>query len=131
MLPRHRDLTRNTLHAMTQILTLIKRWSNNRYFNAITGKGVEATVDNNDIKVVSPGYLKEKSISLPANYNTDATETVVFVLVNDKLAGYISLSDSIRPESAEAIKILHSNNIKSVLLTGDNKQVAETVAHVS
>jgi Cu2+-exporting ATPase len=97
-------------------------------FNAITGKGVEATVDNNDIKVVSPGYLKEKSISLSANYNTDATETVVFVLVNDKLAGYLSLSDSIRPESAEAIKILHSNNIKSVLLTGDNKQVAETVA---
>lgn len=97
-------------------------------FNAITGKGVEATVDNNDIKVVSPGYLKEKSISLPANYNTDATETVVFVIVNDKLAGYISLADSIRPESAEAIKTLHSNNIKSVLLTGDNKQVAETVA---
>lgn len=97
-------------------------------FNAITGKGVEATVDNNDIKVVSPGYLKEKNISLPVNYNTDATETVVFVLVNDKLAGYISLSDSIRPESAEAIKILHRNNIKSVLLTGDNKQVAETVA---
>ncbi|MBK9958916.1 MAG: copper-translocating P-type ATPase [Chitinophagaceae bacterium] len=97
-------------------------------FNAITGKGVEATVDNNDIKVVSPGYLKEKNISLPANYNTDATETVVFVLVNDKLAGYISLADSIRPESAEAIKTLHSNNIKSVLLTGDNKEVAETVA---
>lgn len=97
-------------------------------FNAITGKGVEATVDNNDIKVVSPGYLKEKSIPLPPNYNTDATETVVFVLVHDKLAGYISLADSIRPESAEAIKTLHSNNIKSVLLTGDNKQVAETVA---
>lgn len=97
-------------------------------FNAITGKGVEATVENYGIKVVSPGYLKEKNISLPANYNTDATETVVFVLVNDKLAGYISLSDSIRPESAEAIKTLHSNNIKSVLLTGDNKEVAETVA---
>lgn len=97
-------------------------------FNAITGKGVEATVDNNDIKVVSPGYLIEQSISLPANYNTDESETVVFVLVNDKLAGFISLADSIRPESAEAIKILHNNNIKSVLLTGDNKQVAETVA---
>lgn len=99
-----------------------------RNFNAITGKGVEATVENNDIKVVSPGYLREKSISLPVNYNTDATETVVFVLVNDKLAGYVSLADSIRPESAEAIKTLQSNNIKSVLLTGDNKQVAETVA---
>ncbi len=98
-------------------------------FNAITGKGVEATVNGNDIKVVSPGYLKEKNISLPANYSTDATETVVFVLVNDKLAGYISLSDSIRPESAEAIRTLHGNNIKSVLLTGDNRQVAETVAN--
>lgn len=97
-------------------------------FNAITGKGVEATINGNDIKVVSPGYLKEKNISLPANYSADATETVVFVLVNDKLAGYISLADIIRPESPEAIRTLQDNNIKSVLLTGDNRQVAETVA---
>jgi Cu2+-exporting ATPase len=97
-------------------------------FNAITGKGVEATVDKNDIKVVSPGYLKEKNIALPEAYNADATETVVFVLVNNKLAGYVALSDAIRPESAEAIRILHDDKIKSVLLTGDNKQVAETVA---
>lgn len=97
-------------------------------FNAITGKGVEATVDGNDIKVVSPGYLKEKTIALPDAYNADATETVVFVLVNNKLAGYVALSDSIRPESAEAIRILHDDKIKSVLLTGDNRQVAETVA---
>lgn len=97
-------------------------------FNAITGKGVEASVDGNDIKVVSPGYLKEKNIALPDTYNADATETVVFVLVNNKLAGYVALSDTIRPESAEAIRILHDNKIKSVLLTGDNRQVAETVA---
>lgn len=98
-------------------------------FNAITGKGVEATVDGSDIKVVSPGYLKEKNIALPGNYNADATETVVFVLINDKLAGYVALSDTLRPESSEAIQILHDNKIKSVLLTGDNKQVAETVAN--
>lgn len=97
-------------------------------FNAITGKGVEATVDGNDIKVVSPGYLKEKNIALPDTYNADATETVVFVLVNDKLAGYVALSDAIRPESAEAIQALHDDKIKSVLLTGDNRQVAETAA---
>ncbi len=97
-------------------------------FNAITGKGVEATVDGNDIKVVSPGYLKEKNIALPDTYNADATETVVFLLVNNKLAGYVALSDAIRPESAEAIRTLQSNNIKSVLLTGDNRQVAEIVA---
>lgn len=97
-------------------------------FKAITGKGVEAIVEGKQVKVVSPGYLKEKNISLPDNFTTDAAETVVFVLINDTLAGYIALSDSIRPESAEAIQTLHSNHIRSVLLTGDNKQVAESVS---
>ena len=97
-------------------------------FKAITGQGIEARVEGKEVKVVSPGYLKEKNISLPDNFNPDATETVVFVLINNQLAGYISLGDKIRPESAEAIKILHDNNIKSVLLTGDNKQVAEMVS---
>lgn len=97
-------------------------------FNAVTGKGVEAVVEGNQIKVVSPGYLKEKFIPLPGDFSSDETETIVFVLINDTLAGYISLSDTIRPESAEAISILSGENIKSVLLTGDNKQVAATVA---
>lgn len=97
-------------------------------FNAITGKGVEATVEGKQIKVVSPGYLKEKNIALPGDFKADADETVVFVIVNDKLTGYIALSDTIRPESAEAIKTLHANNIKSVLLTGDNAKVAESVS---
>ena len=97
-------------------------------FNAITGKGIEATFEGKDIKVVSPGYLSDKRIAIPDNFQADATETVVFVLVNNKLAGYISLSDQIRPESAEAIQTLHQINIKSVLLTGDNRKVAETVA---
>lgn len=97
-------------------------------FNAITGKGVEATIDNLNIKVVSPGYLKEKNITLPEDFRSDEAETIVFALVNDELVGYIALSDSIRPESKEAIRTLHENNIKSVLLTGDNKQVAESVS---
>lgn len=97
-------------------------------FTAITGKGVEATVDGNAIKVVSPGYLKENNIAEPGNFDPDAAETTVFVIVNGKLSGYISLSDIIRPESAEAIKTLKQFNIKSVLLTGDNKQVASSVA---
>jgi len=97
-------------------------------FQAITGKGVEAMVDGKNIKVVSPGFLKEKNIPLQASFSVDATETTVFVLMDDQIRGYISLSDSIRPESAEAIKTLHDMNIKSVLLTGDNQQVAASVA---
>ena len=97
-------------------------------FTAITGKGVEAIVEGRKVAVVSPGFLKENHISLPNNFNPDADETIVFVIVENTLAGYIALSDTIRPESAEAIATLHKNGIKSVLLTGDNKKVAETVS---
>jgi Cu2+-exporting ATPase len=97
-------------------------------FKAITGQGVEAVVDGKQVKIVSPGYLKEKHISLPADFNPPLAETVVFIMINDQLAGYISMGDRIRPESFEAIEILHKNKIKSVLLTGDNENVAEIVS---
>jgi Cu2+-exporting ATPase len=97
-------------------------------FKAITGQGVEAMLEGKHVKVVSPGYLKEKNIVLPEKFNVDEAETTVFVLVNDQLAEYIALSDEVRPESAEAIKTLKENGIKSILLTGDNKKVAESVS---
>ncbi len=97
-------------------------------FNAITGKGVEATVEGKKILVVSPGHLKENNIAVPESFIANDTETVVFVIINNQLAGYIALSDEIRPESAEAIKVLKQNNIKSILLTGDNDKVAKTVS---
>jgi Cu2+-exporting ATPase len=97
-------------------------------FNAITGKGVEATVEGRKILVVSPGYLKENNIAVPDGFAANDTETVVFVIINSELAGYIALSDEIRPESAEAIRTLKKNNIKSILLTGDNNKVAKSVS---
>jgi len=97
-------------------------------FNAITGKGVEAKVEGKDVKVVSPGYLKGEHISIPDGAYSSAAETVVFVLVDNKLAGYIALADEIRPESAEAIKVFKNNNIKVMMATGDNETVAKAVS---
>jgi len=97
-------------------------------FNAITGKGVEATVEGKKVLVVSPGYLKENNIAVPDGFTANDTETVVFLVVNKELAGYIALSDEIRPESADAIKTLKQNNIKPILLTGDNNKVAKSVS---
>ena len=97
-------------------------------FNAITGKGVEATVEGKKILVVSPGYLKENNIAMPDGFATNDTETVVFVIINNVLAGYVALSDEIRPESAGAIATLNKENIKSILLTGDNSKVAASVS---
>jgi len=97
-------------------------------FKAITGKGIEATVEGKKVLVVSPGYLKENKIAVPDDFKADDTETVVFVIINNELSGYIALSDEIRPESAEAIKTLKENHIKSILLTGDNSKVAKSVS---
>ncbi|HVW15254.1 MAG TPA: copper-translocating P-type ATPase [Mucilaginibacter sp.] len=97
-------------------------------FKALTGQGVEATVDRKHIKVVSRGYLDDNKIDVVQPFTMEEAETVVFVMVNDQVAGNIALSDTIRPESAEAIKTLHENNIKSVLLTGDNTKVARSVS---
>jgi Cu2+-exporting ATPase len=97
-------------------------------FKAITGKGVEAMVAGQSIKVVSPGYLKVNHIELPKDFKASTDETVVFVFSDEKPLGYIGLSDTIRPESAGAIKTLHENHIKSILLTGDNSRVAKSVS---
>ena len=97
-------------------------------FKSLTGRGVEATVEGKNILIVSPGYLKENKIVIPDDFTANGIETVVFVLIDKKLAGYIALSDEIRPESAETIKALKEENIKSILLTGDNSKVAASVS---
>lgn len=97
-------------------------------FKAITGQGVGATVAGKKILVVSPGYLKENKIALPDGFTANVTETVVFLIIDKEPAGYIALSDEIRPESADAIKTLQQENIKSILLTGDNSKVAASVS---
>jgi len=97
-------------------------------FQAITGKGVTAKVDGKDVKVVSPGYLKEKNIALPEGAFSDAAETVVFVLVNDQLVGYIALADAIRESSAAAIKNFQKEGIKVYMATGDNEIVGKAVS---
>lgn len=99
-----------------------------RNFEALTGNGVQAMIEGKEIKVVSPNYLHENKISLPDMFSVNEAETIVFILINDEVCGYIALSDEIRPESADAIRVLHGNNIKSVLLTGDNGKVAQKVS---
>ena len=97
-------------------------------FNAITGKGVEAIVDGQSIKVVSPGYLKEKNLSVPSNAFSSKAETVVFILADEVIIGFVALADAIREESAAAIKVFKQNGIKVFMATGDNEIVAKAVA---
>jgi Cu2+-exporting ATPase len=100
-------------------------------FKSITGKGAEGIIEGKDIKIVSPGYLKEKEIEFENKEITKLTgqgKTVVYVLIDNKLVGAIALADIIREESKEAIAKLKEMNIKPMMLTGDNNQVAKWVA---
>ncbi|MGE5443444.1 MAG: copper-translocating P-type ATPase [Ignavibacteriales bacterium] len=100
-------------------------------FRAITGKGAEGRVNGKDVKVVSPGYLREQNI--PVNDEridglSSQGKTVIFVIMDGKLKGAIALADIIRPESKKAISRLKEMGIRCMMLTGDNKQVANWVS---
>jgi P-type Cu2+ transporter len=97
-------------------------------FQSITGKGVSATVAGRPVVVASPGYLREKNIALPPDAASNGAETVVFVLLDGQLAGYVALADRIRDDSREAVRRLQAQGIKVYMATGDNQQVADAVA---
>ncbi|PEN11498.1 copper-translocating P-type ATPase [Longibacter salinarum] len=99
-------------------------------FEAITGKGVHATVEGAEIRVLSP-VAAETETDLPEHDAASLGEqgkTVVYVLRGDTPIGALALADVIRSESKEAIQTLHDLGIDVVMLTGDNERVANWVA---
>ena len=100
-------------------------------FKAIPGKGAQGLVNGKEIKVVSPGYLRASNIAFDKKRYDELTgqgKTVVFVLIDGHLSGAVALADIIRPESKPAINSLKEMGIKTIMLTGDNRQVAKWVA---
>jgi Cu2+-exporting ATPase len=99
-------------------------------FRAIPGKGAEGRINGEVVAVVSPSYLAESGIEPPVDVEalSGSGRTVVFVLANGSAIGAISLSDIVRPESAEAVRRLKAMGIEPIMLTGDNTAVARRVA---
>ena len=100
-------------------------------FDSITGKGIQGKVNGNSVKVVSPGFVKEQEMDYPKDEVEEISsqgKTVVFVIIDDQLAGAISLGDQIRESSKKAINALHEMGIECIMLTGDNQQTAQYVA---
>lgn len=94
------------------------------------GIGVSGIVNGKKVMAVGPNYFNNRNEPLPEKPGEidDTSETIVYVLINNKLAGFITLADAIRETSAEAIAELKEMGIKSYLLTGDNEKVASSVA---
>jgi Cd2+/Zn2+-exporting ATPase len=103
-------------------------------YEAKTGLGIKATVEGASV-VVGDKMIQDEGIKMTEKERTDlqsgtsAGYTVIPVAVNGKLAGLISIADTVRPESAKAMKTLKTVGVKkTVLITGDNNAVAEKVA---
>ncbi len=95
--------------------------------SAIKGKGIGGNVDGSAILVTSPSHARQLGIDIPSAKDEQAV-TRVFVLVEKRLIGSITLSDTVRPESHGAIKTLQSMGIACWMLTGDNEATARAVS---
>lgn len=104
------------------------------HVESLTGRGVRAVVDGRNVQVGGPALLDELDLAEP----DDLTETVshwrvgggsvLWIIVDDRVAGAVTLADEIRPESRAAVDALHDRGVKVVLITGDAQQVADGVA---
>jgi Cu+-exporting ATPase len=103
------------------------------HFRSVTGKGVMGTVDGRTVTIGTAPFLKEQSIELGpllelAEPLRKEGQTVMFLAVDGRPGGLIGVADPIKPSAYEAIDVLHREDVRIVMLTGDNRTTAEAVA---
>ena len=102
-------------------------------FRSLTGKGVSGTVDNHAVLIGNPPLFEEFSIDLrtlldQAEARRKDGQTVMFAAIDGHAAGLFGVADPIKASTAEAIRMLHEEGIRVVMITGDNRTTAEAVA---
>ena len=103
-------------------------------FRMTTGRGVYAEVCEKTVFSGNVRYLKENGVDFPDKVADDAEKylsqgcTVIYTVVNGILVGYLVLSDTLRKESSSMIAAIRSLGIEPVLLTGDHRNAAESIA---
>jgi len=103
-------------------------------FRSLTGSGVSARVDGVDVAVGGPGLLRDLALEAPADLAA-ATEpwrgdgaAVLWLVRSGGVVAAFALRDEVRPESAEAVRRLHDAGVRVAMVTGDARQVADSVA---
>ncbi|HJP92706.1 MAG TPA: heavy metal translocating P-type ATPase [Pyrinomonadaceae bacterium] len=102
-------------------------------FESSTGRGVKGTVDGRRVALGNRAMLDELQLDAGELASQAETlrsrgQTIMFVMVDDKLAGLIGVADPIKQTTADAVKQLHAEGIRIVILTGDSRTTAEAVA---
>jgi Cu2+-exporting ATPase len=103
-------------------------------FRSMTGRGVAALVEGTAFEVGGPALLRERGLEEPGEIAEEVARwrargaIVLTVLRDGRVTGALALEDEIRPESLGAIRALHAERVRVVMITGDARQVAEAVA---
>jgi len=102
-------------------------------FQAITGKGVTGIVEGRQIvlgnaKLVADLGHDTRDADATADRRREQGETVMFVLVDRRIAGLVSVADPIKETAQEAVRALHAEGLRIVMATGDNVRTAKAVA---
>ena len=103
-------------------------------FSAVPGRGVKAVMNGKNVAAGNIAFMEEIGVvqndECPAILDELAKKgsTPMLFAVDGKLAGVIAVADRIKPTSADAISKLHSMNVKTMMLTGDNRLTAEAIA---
>ncbi len=102
-------------------------------FKASRGLGMSATVDGRQVLAGKPGWFLEMGLdfgSLEQKISSlqNQGKTVVVIAAENRIAGLVAVADRVKPESKDAIESLHKQNIKVVMLTGDNSRTAQAIA---
>ena len=98
------------------------------------GLGISAKLNDEDYKLGSSRYMANHKIAIPKHVKDmvskkhDEGKTVLYLAKGKKILGLIAFKDTIREEAKEVIKKLNNMNIKIVMLTGDNEEVAQAIA---
>jgi P-type Cu2+ transporter len=102
-------------------------------FRSMTGRGVEATVAGSRAAVGGPALLRERGAD-PGLLDGQVEEwkrrgaAILYVLRDDQVLGALAMEDEVRPESQEAVDELHRLGVRVAMITGDARQVADSVA---
>jgi Cu+-exporting ATPase len=102
-------------------------------FQSVTGEGVSGKVDGRSVALGNRKHFERLSLELgglleAAESLRKEGQTVVFVAVDGRAAGLVALADPIKASTPEAIRMLHEEGIRLVILTGDSRSTAEAVA---
>lgn len=95
----------------------------------ISGHGLRGNIDGKEILAGNVKLLKKFNISYPLEIES-IVDTIVVIAISNQYAGYITLGDEIKEDAAQAVKDMHSLNIKTVMLSGDKQSVVDAVAKV-